>query len=657
MASSVAVNTLSLLFDRRFWPLFWVQFLVAFNDNVLKMGLVLMVTYGEDLFGAPVTLFGLGAGPLNAAGGLLLMVPFFLFSATAGQVADRFAKHRVMRVVKLAEVVLMLFALVGFGVAAQGFPTLAGAGLLVLLFFMGTQSAAFGPVKYSILPQLLPEPGELVSGNALVELGTYLSVLVAGVIATGLFLLPRQLGLPPASGLWVIGGSVVVFSLLGWLAARANLPVPAERPELKVSWEPVTTTWKVVRIVWRRGDLLFAVLANSWFWALGAAMITLLPTWTANALYADETVFMVFSALFSVGIGLGSVLCARLSRGRLEMGLVLVGGVGITLFLLDLTLGGGNWAPLPVDAPRRTLLEVLSSFWGWRIVVDLLGLAASGGFFMVPLYTYLQHRGESGERGSIIGALNVVNAGFIVGALAVVMGLLAAGVPERWIFLGLGLVNAGWVLATWFALPLAAMRYTAQILANLFWRFEVVGAGNIPEEGPALLICNHVSYMDWLLLMAAVQRRHRFVIWHEFAALPVASTLTRQYQVIPITNDPKERKLILSAFKEISRTLKEGNLVVVFPEGALPYASELQPFMRGLTMILKRDPVPVVPMAINGMWGSPYSRKGGQAFRSFRGPWRRVRLTIGEPLDPEGLTLDDMQDAVEALWKAHPDRP
>ena len=650
------MSTARLLVDRRFWPLFWVQFLTAFNDNVLKMGLVLLVTYGEDLFGRPVTVATLGAGPLNALGGLLLMLPFFLFSALAGQLADRHPKHRVMRAVKLAEVILMALAAGGFLLAAVGLPGPAGAALLVLVFLMGTQSALFGPVKYSLLPQILPEPGELVAGNALVETGTYLAVLLGTIVATGLFIGPRLLGGPPTAGLWVVGGGVLLFALLGWLAALASPAVPPEAPDLRIRWEPVSTTWRATRALLQQPELRFPALANSWFWALGASTLALLPTWTAGTLGADETTLTVFTALFSVGIGAGSLLCARWSRGHIELGLVTAGALGLTLFLVDLAAAGSPWASLP-DEGRRSLQALLSTPTGWRIVVDLTLLAASGGLFMVPLYAVLQERAEVGSRARVIGGLNIVNAAFMVGALAVVTGLLAAGVPERWIFLGLGVINAGWLVAAYASLPAPTLRLLAEILANLGYRLRVHGRQHLPEEGPALVISNHVSFVDWLIVMATVRRPHRFVIWHAFADLPVIRTLTRHYEVIPITNDPRERRRILEAFRRISENLREGRVVVVFPEGALPYSPELQPFMRGLDVILRKDPVPVIPMALNGLWGSMYSRRGGAAFRSWRPPRRPVHVTFGPPLDPGQHSVEELRAAVEALWKQRPDLP
>ncbi|MFK7928634.1 MAG: 1-acyl-sn-glycerol-3-phosphate acyltransferase [Myxococcota bacterium] len=642
--------------DRRFWPLFWVQFLTAFNDNVLKMGLVLLVTYGADLFGQPVLVLGMGAGLLNTLGGLLLMVPFFLFSALAGQLADKLPKHKMMRGVKIAELLLMVVGAIGFSMAAAGLPAWGGAVLLGLIFLMGTQSAMFGPIKYAMLPQLLREPGELVGGNALIETGTYLAVLLGGMAATGLFVGPRGLGLHPTIGLYALGGGVLVFALIGVAVARMSPAVPAEKPSLPIQWDPIRSTWQVGKVLLQRRDLLFAVMANSWFWALGACLLSLVPSWTKNTLGGSELVVTLFMALFSIGIGIGSVLCARLSKGRVEMGLVVFGAVGIGVFLLDLTLGGAPW-PTPPEGTSIGILGILSTFSGWRIVVDLLGLAGCGGLFMVPLYSFILDRGATGERAQLIGGLNIINAFFIVVALAAAFGGLALGVSERWLFGLLAAAHVFWILGCILYLPKESLRLLAELLIRTFYRARFEGMQNIPAEGPALLICNHVSYLDFMVLMAAIRRPHRFVIWHTFTEIPIAGALPRKYEVIPVSSDPEHRKVLVAAFKQIGNALSNGELVIIFPEGSLPYEVGLQPFMKGLQLILKRNPVPVIPMALNGLWGSMYSRKGGAAFKSWRMPRRTIWLTAAEAVPAEEGTLERLKDEVQAVWDRHPDDP
>lgn len=636
--------------------MFWVQFLTAFNDNVLKMGLVLLVTYGEGLFGRKILIFGLDDAQLNTAGGLLLLLPFLLFSALAGQLADRFAKHKLMRATKLAEVLLMLVAGGALVFAALGNPEDAGAALLLMLFLMGTQSTLFGPIKYAMLPQLLPKPGELVAGNALIETGTYLAVLFGTMTATVLMVGPRTLGAPAWVGPYTLAGGVVFFALVGWWAARMSPPVPAEQPDLKVHWNLLRTTWEAAAIVTRRRDLLLGVLANAWFWGLAACLMALTPSWVAGTLGADEWTATAVNAVFSVGVGVGSLLAARWSRGRIELGLVPFAAFALVLSIGDLALGGAPWEVI-ADAEKLGLLEVLRRPGSWRLILDLLVASAAGGVFMVPLYSFLLDQGEEGERARVIGALNVLTGVTMVGSLGAVFALLGAGLSERALFGVLALAQLGVACACVVALPVPTMRLIAVLITRIGYRPRFRHLDRIPDEGACLIVANHISYLDFILMMAAVRRRHRFVIWHAFMKIPVFGFLARHYGVIPINSDPRDRRTIVKAFKQVSEALRDGQAVVIFPEGALPYEPVQQPFMRGLDLILKRDPVPVVPVAINGMWGSPYSRKGGRAFASIRAPKRRIWITVGEVVPPEDATRDHLEAVVDALWKQMPDRP
>ncbi|MFT7522100.1 MAG: 1-acyl-sn-glycerol-3-phosphate acyltransferase, partial [Kiritimatiellia bacterium] len=494
----------------------------------------------------------------------------------------------------------------------------------------------------------LPKPADLIAGNALVEMGTYFSVVFGIILATLLFEIPNY-------GLYILGASVVIIAILGWLAARAAPQLPAENPDLKVAKEPFTATWRAAKIVFSKKNLAMAVLANSWFWALGAGVLSMFPTFVRDSLGGGAAVQTLLTVMFSVGIALGSLACVRLSKGRIEMGLVFFGSIGISVFLADIWFGN-----MTAHADTEHLMGVVPFFqqWqAWRLTIDLLGVSASGGFFMVPLYTYLQHHGEVGDRGQLIGALNIINAALIVAGQIVIMGLIIAGLSEAFLFFVIAIANLLVAFAIYRWLPERPARLLLQWAVGAMYRHNVIDRHNVPSEGAALIICNHISYLDWAILMAGTQRKHRFVIDLEMSKIPLAGTLARHCEVIPTTSDTSKRQVIVRSFKQISAALRNGELVVVFPEGALPYEADLAPFMRGLQLILKRDPVPVVPMAINGMWGSMYSRNNGRAFRSWRPPFRKIWLTVGEPIDPEDVTLTDLEDAVRELWKRKPSDP
>ncbi len=641
---------LGLMVQRRFGPLFWTQFSVAFNDNVFKNGLILMVTYSEGLFGSPLTVLGMEADALNPVSNLLLILPFVLFSAIAGQVSDRHSKPLVIRWVKLAEIGVMGLAAGGFVLAATGRPTAGAITLFALVFLMGLQSAFFGPSKYAILPELLEDQGELVAGNALVEMGTYFSVLGGIALATLLIELP--------GGLWWFAVAVVVIAALGYLVARRIPALPPVNPTLKVAREPFTSTWDAARVLLKDRDVFQSVLGISWFWALGGAVLVLFATYAKDVLFGGPVVYAVLMGLFAVGIGVGSLLCERLSFGRLEIGLVPFGSAGLFLGLLGLFLIGQPW-PEPADGELLGLWEVAARPLFWVLAADVLLLAGAGGLFMVPLYTLVQDRADPTERSRIIGANNIVNSFFILLLQGGVLGFALLGLSEPVVFGILAVLNLAIAAWIYFRVPEFALRLLSWVLSNVLYRLRVVGLGNVPDEGAALLVCNHVSFVDFLVIMGAVKRPMRFVMDREMARIPLMSFLFRQARVIPITSYKKDPELVERAMGTVSEALREGWLVMIFPEGGLTWDGEMMAFKKGVERILAKDPVPVVPMALNGLWGSFFSRKGGPAMRKpfRRGLWSRIRLTIEAPLPPEGLTAEHLRTVVHGIWGRLPERP
>ncbi|TVQ95040.1 MAG: MFS transporter [Deltaproteobacteria bacterium] len=640
----------ALLSQRRFWPLFWTQFSVAFNDNVFKTGLVLMVTYGDRLFGEPITLFDMGAQELNPVSNLLLILPFVLFSAIAGQVSDKYSKTKVIRWVKAAEIGVMALAAIGFVIAGLGQPTTGAMLLFALIFFMGLQSAFFGPSKYSILPQLLPRQADLVAGNAWVEMGTYFSILGGIALATLLMELPH-------GPMW-FAGAVIVTAILGWAVTRFLPDVPAENPELRVAKEPFTSSWQAARILFRDGDVARSVFGISWFWALGGAILVLFATYAYRVLYAEPIAYAILMGLFAVGIGAGSLVTERLSFGKMEIGLVPIGSFGLTLGLAGLALIGHPFAP-PASGELYTLLELLSMPAWWLICGTVLVLSASGGFFMVPLYTLVQSRADPQERSRVIGANNIVNSFFILLVQGGLFGLAMLSVSEPITFGILAAINAVIAIYIYTQVPEFTLRFVAWVLSNLIHRLKVEGPENLPSEGAALLVCNHVSFVDFLIIMGACKRPLRFVMDREMSEIPVLSLLFHQAKIIPITSYKKNPQLVEQAMDRVSEALREGWMVMIFPEGGLTWDGEMMEFRSGVERILERDPVPVVPMALNGLWGSFFSRAGGPAMRKpfRRGIYNRIWLTVRPPIPPEGLTASALRDIVRGIWMERPQDP
>ena len=623
----------ALVADRRFWPLFWTQFLGAFNDNLFKNALVLLITFKG------IQVFGLPSEQAVALAAAIFILPFFLFSATAGQIADRFDKASVIRATKLAEIGVM--GLGALGLYLEHVPLLLG-----VLFLMGLQSSFFGPCKYSYLPAHL-DGGELVAGNAFVELGTYLGILGGTVVGGVLIAL--------AQGPLLVAGGVLAVAVVGRATAHFLLPAAAGSPDLRIDWSPVRPTLDLFRVARKDRSVWLSIMGVSWFWAFGSAFLSLFPTWTRDTLHGNEGVTTLFLALFSVGIGAGSLLCERLSRDRLELGLVPLGSFGMSLFSLDLLFAGN-----PVLPPGETLTvaALLTSWAGARIAVDLLLLAMAGGFLIVPLYTLVQQRSEAAERSRTIAASNVINAAFMVGASVALMVLLGWGLDAPEIFGVLAVTNAVVALYIYSVIPEFLLRFVAWMLANVVYRMDVRGHANVPAEGACVVVCNHVSFIDWLVVAAALKRPARFVMAKQFHELPLVKVLFRQAKTIPIASRKEDPDALARAMDTISDELRDGQLVCIFPEGRITHTGDILPFKPGIERIVERDPVPVVPMALNGLWGSYFSRSEGKAMsKPFRRFWSRLSLTIEPPVPPEEVTAADLEERVRALWLREPKRP
>jgi len=618
-------STTGLLRQRRFLPFFLTQFLGAFNDNVYKFALTLFLTYqvaresGDDKL-----LTNLAAG--------LFILPFFLFSATAGQLADKYEKSRLIRLVKLWEVVIMIAGAVGFAIGSVWL-------LMTVLFLMGAQSAFFGPVKYGILPQHLHET-ELVAGNGLVEMGTFLAILL-GTIGGGILITV------PGLGGALVGAAVIVLALLGYAASRAIPPAAAAAPELKINWNPFTETWRNYQFTRGNRTVFLSILGVSWFWFVGATYLTQMPTYTKGILGGDEQVVTLLLTLFSAGIGVGSMLCDKLSGHKVEIGLVPLGSIGLTVFGVDLYFA----APLPASGDPVGAWAFVNDPSRWRVVADIVLLGLFAGFYIVPLYALIQQRSEPTHRSRIIAGNNILNAGFMVGSAAfavLLLGPLGWSIPQ--LFLAMALLNAVVALYIYALVPEFLMRFIVWIVIHTVYRVRKQGLENIPEEGPVVLVCNHVSFVDALVLAGTIRRPVRFVMYHKIFNIPLLSFVFRTAKAIPIAPAKEDPVMMERAFDRISEELRAGEVVCIFPEGQITHDGEMAPFRTGIERIVARDPVPVVPIALQGLWGSFFSRKGGPAMAKWpRGPWSRIGLMVGLPVPPDEVNAAGLQARVGAL--------
>ena len=628
-----AHNQFALLRQRRFAPYFIVQALGAFNDNVYRQAIIGLLFY----LGLDADERGLYATLAPA----IFIAPYFLFSALAGQVAEKLEKHRLIVITTAMEIAIMTLAAVGF--VSQNLPL-----LLVALFATGVQSTLFGPVKYSVLPSIL-KPEELTGGNGLVEMGTSISIL-CGMISGGLIF-----HLAGEHGPVVAATVIIMLAVTGNLVARLIPRMDAGEPGLTIGWNPIPESIKALRLAKQQLAVRNAILGVSWFWFFGTIITSLLPVWAERNLggVADSSLLYIAAlALFSIGTGAGSLLCEKLSGRTVEIGLVPLGAFGMSAFLLDLYFARPGAAPVG----GLQLADFLAQPGSTRIIIDLLGIGFSTGLFVVPLFALIQSRTPNNQMARVFAALNIQNSGFIVAAAGVgllTQQLLGWSAPQ--LLLALAIANA--LVAVWIfsIVPEFAMRFASWLMVRTLYRLRVEGVEeHVPDEGAALLVCNHVSYMDALILAAVIPRPVRFVMYYKIFNIPFMRWIFRTARAIPIASPKEDAALMQRAFDSVDQALANGELVLIFPEGKLTADGQINPFKSGVEKILARRPVPVVPMALRGMWASMWSRRDSRLGR-MRVPRRlRARIqVIAQAALPASSTAAELEACVRGLRGEH----
>lgn len=623
----MAHNQFELLKQRRFLPFFVTQCFGAFNDNIFRQAIIGL-------------LFWMGVSPqqrtlyTNLAPALFIL-PYFLFSAHAGQIAEKLEKSRLVRITTAMEIGIMSLAAAGF--LLQSMPI-----LLVALFATGVQSTLFGPVKYSMLPAVLHKQ-ELTGGNGLVEMGTSVSILT-GMLAGGLIF-----ALAGAYGPAVAATAVVALAITGNLVSRLIPPVGAAAPDLKVGWNPIPESIAVIRLGRQQPAVRNAILGVSWFWFVGTLITAQLPSYAEVNLGGRQELYILALALFSVGTGAGSLLCERLSGRRVELGLVPLGAAGISLFLLDLYFARSGAAL----TSGLSISEFLARDGSGRIVFDLIGIGMFAGFFVVPLFALIQARTPHDEVARVIAGMNIQNSLFVAAAAAIGIALqryLHWSIPQ--VFLALAIANTLVALWIFTIVPEFAMRFVAWLMTSAMYRIRAHGVeDSVPDEGPALIVCNHVSYMDALILSGAIKRPVRFVMHWRIFRIPVMRWIFKTARAIPIASARENPELMRRALDEVDAALAAGELVCIFPEGALTRDGEIAPFKSGVERILTRRPVPVIPLALRGMWASMFSRRDSRLGR-MRVPRRlraHVDVVADAPLDGRTATAAMLEEKVRAL--------
>ena len=616
----------NLLRQRRFLPYFVVQALGSFNDNVYRqaiIGLLAFMAVSSD----EKALYA------NLAPAIFIL-PYFLFSATAGQVAERLEKQKLIVVTTTMEIAIMSVAALGF--VLQSMPI-----LLVALFGTGLQSTLFGPVKYSILPSVL-KPEELTGGNGLVEMGTSIAILVGMIFGGLIFQLAGD------HGPQVAAVSVILMAIAGNTVARRIPKVDAGDPALKVDWNIARESWRIWQLTRKQLAVRNAVLGVSWFWFVGTVLTAQLPVYAEANLGGTQSLYILALALFSVGVGVGSVSCEKLSGRVVEIGLVPLGAFGISAFLLDLYFA----QPGQSLARGHSIAQFIATPGSTRIMLDLVGIGLFTGFFVVPLFALIQSRTPRNELARVIAGMNIQNAMFIVAAALIGIALQRVfgwSIPQ--VFLALAVANTLVAIYIFTIVPEFLMRFLSWLLVRSLYRLRVQGMDAVPDEGAALIVCNHVSFMDALVLSASIPRPVRFVMYYRIFEIPVMKWIFRTAKAIPIAGAKENPELMRRAFDAVDAALAEGELVCIFPEGALTKDGEMAPFKSGVEKILERRPVPVVPMALRNMWGSMWSRRDSRLGR-MRVPRRlraHVEVVAGTPVDGAGATAETLEAKVRGL--------
>jgi len=613
-----------LLVERRFLPFFITQFLGAFNDNVFKNALIIMIAFQGAQFTsvATNTLTNLSAG--------LFILPFFLLSATAGQLIDKTEKSLSMRRIKLLEIAIMLCAAWAFS-AGQLYL------LIALLFMMGAQSSLFGPAKYSYIPQHLDD-NELIAGNALVQMGTFVAILI-GTMAGGLLIAHEE-------GRTLVSIVLVAIAVLGFVSSLAIPVTPSPCPDLKINWNIFTETWRNIAFIRKNRTVFLSVLGISWFWFLGATYLVQLPNYTKLTLGGNEQVVTLLLTLFTVGIGSGSLLCNWLSGQKVEIGLVPFGSIGLTLFGIDLFFA----RPALETAELVGLASFLQQDGSIRVIADVVLIGVFGGFYIVPLFALVQQRSDPEHLSRVIAGNNILNALLMVLSAIMAIVLLGAGVSIAKLFLVVAIMNAVVAVYIYTLVPEFLMRFLVWILIHSVYHVRKQGLENIPEEGPAVLVCNHVSYVDAMIIAGCIRRPVRFVMYYKIYDLPLIHFISRTARAIPIAGRFEDRGMMEKAFDEVDLALQNGDVVCIFPEGRLTRDGAMIRFKSGVEHIIRRTPVPVISMCLYGLWGSAFSRhRGFILWRIINGFRSRIDLTVSPPQDPGAVTSESLQTRVAAL--------
>src|SRR6202790_3722991 len=590
---------------KRVWSLMATQFQGAFNDNALKY-LVIFLIIGTNLSPQEEESKVLLVGTLFA-------LPFILFSMTGGYFADRFSKRSVTIWTKVFEIAVMLFAILGFAMHSLRMSMAA-------VFLASTQGALFGPSKYGLLPEILPEK-RLSWGNGVIELGTFLAAISGTVV--GARLSEVFAGREYYSGIFFL-----VCSVIGLATSFGISKVPAADPAKKFRVNFLGDLWSQGKLIGQDYVLWLAVLGNTYFFFLGALLQFDIVFYARDVLHVTATHGSLLQAAVAIGIGLGSFAAGYLSGGKIEYGLIPLGSLGMTFLGLCLAIP---------DLSFRAVLLLLAA------------LGFFGGFFIVPISALIQRQPEEDKKGVVIGAANWLS--FVgIGAASGVYYAAAhfAHLSPGGIFFWSAIATLGATAYVLWLLPDSLLRLILWFATHTLYRLDVVGRENVPARGGALLTPNHVSMADAVLLIASIDRPIRFIMFKGSYEHPLVKPFAKIMGVIPIASDQGPREMIHS-LRLATDALKNGEIVCIFPEGQMTRIGQMLPFRRGMERIIKGVDVPIIPVNLDGVWGSIFSFAGGRFLWKFpRQIPYPVRATFGKPLPPTS-SAQEARQAVQDL--------
>jgi len=620
----------SLLMQKRFLPFFLTMGLGALNDNLFKSSLVILIAYHLPKDQADIY--------VQMAAGLFIL-PFFIFSGISGQLCDKYEKTTLIRFVKAFEILIMVAGSIGFFTHQIPF-------LLFTLFLMGVHSTIFGPVKYSILPQHLSE-NELLAGNSLVSMGTFLAILI-GTIAGGMLVTENVL---KNFSYWPISMAILLTASFGLIFGLIVPKAQPADPTLKLKLNPFTETWQGLKYAFANPWTKLSILAISWFWFFGFFYMASLPSYCRDILKGDEATATLLLTMISLGMGLGSILINKVSGGSVKLGPVIFGGAGLTIFSLDLTF-------LSTRVPSHelhTISEFLSlsfpMYANYRALLDFFFIGIFGGIFIVPLYTLMQHKAPSHMGSRIVASNNIWNSVFMVSAAVTAIICFKIGLDIKQIFLLVSVLNIGVTLILLWKLPEHFYLTFFAIAIRCLYRLRVIGADNIPRTGGALIVANHVSFIDPLIIAAASHRPPRYMMDKAYYDIPWLKWFFVTSKSIPVTPKKIDPALMENAILEVVEGLKRGELITIFPEGFITSDGNMIPFKEGIERISKLVDVVIIPTAIRGMWGSWFSRINGSAMKGVppnRG-FAKVEIIFGEPTHSSQACKNKLHDTVKEL--------